>query len=59
MKIYVGADVNSVTAIIVTVTSANKADIGELPTLLRERRSTLWRCELHQRHIFRIALEGH
>ncbi|MDP0589401.1 MAG: transposase [Candidatus Endonucleobacter bathymodioli] len=36
MKIHVGADVNSSTAHTVTVTPANKADIGELPTLLRE-----------------------
>jgi len=36
MKIHVGADVNSGTAYTVTVTSANKADIGELPALLRK-----------------------
>ncbi|MDP0589646.1 MAG: IS5 family transposase [Candidatus Endonucleobacter bathymodioli] len=36
MKIHVGADVNSGTAHTVTVTSANKADIGELPALLRK-----------------------
>ena len=37
MKILIGADVNSGTAYTVTVTSANKADIGELPALLREQ----------------------
>ncbi|MDP0590205.1 MAG: IS5 family transposase [Candidatus Endonucleobacter bathymodioli] len=36
MKIHVSADVNSGTAHTVTVTSANKADIGELPALLRK-----------------------
>jgi transposase, IS5 family len=36
MKIHIGADVDSGAAHSVTVTSANRADIGELPELLRE-----------------------
>ncbi|MDP0587668.1 MAG: transposase [Candidatus Endonucleobacter bathymodioli] len=48
MKIHVGADVNSGTAHTVTVTSTNKADIGERPALLREEDDVI---RLHQRHI--------
>ena len=36
------ADVNSGTVHTVTVTSANKADIGELPALLREEDKVIW-----------------
>ena len=36
MKIYIGADVDSGAAHSVSVTAANRADISELPNLLRE-----------------------
>ncbi|HEU0198207.1 MAG TPA: IS5 family transposase [Nevskiaceae bacterium] len=42
MKVHVGADVNRGTAHTVTVTAANRADISELPDLLREEDAVIF-----------------
>ena len=48
MKIHIGADVDSGAVHSVSVTAANRADISELPNLLRERPGGVRRCRLRQ-----------